>query len=63
MLDKQKNKGVPTKYLRNVNVRWGAFDLTDLLEMRFANEEIKYFDVLDGDLFVCEGGEPGRSAV
>lgn len=34
MLDAAKNKGLPRPYLRNINVRWGVFDLTDLLEMR-----------------------------
>lgn len=63
MLDKAKNKGEPTTYLRNVNVRWGAFDLTDLAQMRMTPEERSAFGIRDGDLLVCEGGEPGRAAV
>lgn len=63
MLDATKNKGEPVAYLRNVNVRWGAFDLSDLLEMRATAEEREELAVRDGDLFVCEGGEPGRCAV
>jgi type I restriction enzyme S subunit len=63
MLDKVKNKGTPTKYLRNVNVRWGAFDLTDLEEMRVTDVERARFTIEDGDLLICEGGEPGRCAV
>ena len=39
MLDKAKNKGEPKPYLRNLNVRWFAFDLSDVLEMRFLPEE------------------------
>jgi hypothetical protein len=35
MIDKQKNKGEYQPYLRNTNVRWERFDLSDLLEMRF----------------------------
>ena len=31
MLDKQKNQGILAPYLRNVNVRWGDFELDDLL--------------------------------
>jgi type I restriction enzyme, S subunit len=31
MLDKAKNKGVPRPYLRNINVRWFDFDLSNLL--------------------------------
>ena len=34
MLDKEKNTGNYRKYLRNINVRWFSFDLSDLLEMR-----------------------------
>jgi type I restriction enzyme S subunit len=63
MLDKVKNKGTPTKYLRNINVRWGAFDLTDLEEMRVTDVELARFTIEDGDLLICEGGEPGRCAV
>lgn len=63
MLDKTKNKGVLHPYLRNVNVRWGAFDLTDILQMRFENDEEEKYSVKYGDLVVCEGGEPGRCAV
>ena len=35
MLDQNKNRGVPTPYLANVNVRWGEFVLDDLRVMRF----------------------------
>ncbi len=64
MLDKAKNlAGEPLPYLRNVNVRWGSFDLGDLLTMRFTKTEAEKFLIRDGDLLVCEGGEPGRCAV
>ncbi|PVX27891.1 restriction endonuclease subunit S [Sphingomonas pokkalii] len=63
MLDAAKNVGQPVAYLRNVNVRWGAFDLSDLQEMKVSAEEAVELRVRDGDLFVCEGGEPGRCAV
>ena len=63
MLDRAKNRGTPAAYLRNVNVRWGEFDLSDLREMRFTEREMGVFDIRDGDLLVCEGGEPGRAAV
>jgi len=63
MLDAAKNKGLPRPYLRNINVRWGVFDLTDLLEMRIQDEEVERYSVLKGDLVVCEGGEPGRCAI
>ena len=63
MLDRTKNEGVPRKYLRNVNVRWFDFDLSDLLEMRFEDSELVKFALRRGDVLMCEGGEPGRSAV
>ncbi|MCY4341148.1 MAG: restriction endonuclease subunit S [Gammaproteobacteria bacterium] len=63
MLDKAKNKGIPQRYLRNINVRWFDFDLSDVLEMRFADTELKEFSLRAGDVLICEGGEPGRAAV
>ena len=63
MLDASKNKGVPRQYLRNINVRWGSFDLSDLLEMRIQDSEIERYSICKGDLVVCEGGEPGRCAI
>nr|WP_233151045.1 restriction endonuclease subunit S [Sphingomonas sp. BT553] len=63
MLDAAKNKGDHVPYLRNVNVRWGEFDLSDLFDMRVTPDEYNDLAVQDGDLFVCEGGEPGRSAI
>ena len=63
MLDKAKNTGDPHPYLRNANVRWGGFDLADVLEMRLEPEEVSEVSVQRGDLVVCEGGEPGRCAV
>jgi type I restriction enzyme S subunit len=63
MLDKLKNKGEPTTYLRNINVRWGSFDLADLAQMRMTPDERGAFGIRDGDVLVCEGGEPGRAAV
>ena len=63
MLDKKKVEGTPLYYLRNVNVRWESFDLSDLLEMPFKAEEIDRYSIKKGDLVICEGGEPGRCAI
>ena len=63
MLDKSKNTGAPRRYLRNVNVRWFDFDLSDVLEMRFEDAELPEFALQAGDVLICEGGEPGRAAV
>ena len=63
MLDGIKNQGISRKYLRNLNVRWFDFDLSDLLEMKIQDEELLRCSVQKGDLLVCEGGYPGRSAI
>ncbi|HSI10677.1 MAG TPA: restriction endonuclease subunit S [Chthoniobacter sp.] len=51
------------RYLRNTNVQWGRFDLSDLAQMDFSAVERAKFELRFGDLLVCEGGEPGRCAV
>lgn len=63
MLDKTKNKGTPRRYLRNVNVRWFDFDLTDVFEMPFEDDELEEFALHSSDVLICEGREPGRAAV
>ena len=63
MLDQKKNKGDLLPYLANVNVRWGSFELDDLREMRFEHHELNRFGLKNGDIVVCEGGEPGRCAI
>lgn len=63
MLDKGKNTGIPQKYIRNINVRWFSFDVSDLLQMRIEPQEIDKYTIRNGDLVICEGGEPGRCAV
>ena len=63
MLDKAKNKGTPRPYLRNINVRWFDFDLSDVLLMPFEDSELEEYSLRFGDVLICEGGEPGRAAV
>lgn len=64
MLDKAKHKeGESLPYLRNINVRWGAIDTSDLSTMNFKKDEIERFGLEAGDVLVCEGGEPGRAAM
>jgi type I restriction enzyme S subunit len=63
MLDKSKNQGIPVKYLRNINVRWFSFETDDLLTLLASPDEIEKLSIADGDLLICEGGEPGRCAV
>lgn len=63
MLDKEKNQGELRPYLRNLNVRWFGFDLSDIQYLRAMDEELDNISVRKGDLVICEGGEPGRAAV
>jgi type I restriction enzyme S subunit len=63
MLDQAKNRGDLRPYLANVNVRWGEFDLQDLREMRFEQDELETYGLKFGDIVMCEGGEPGRCAI
>jgi len=63
MLDEKKNRGEPLPYLANINVRWGEFNLADLREMRFEDNEKERFGLKFGDIVMCEGGEPGRCAI
>ncbi len=63
MLDKNKNVGEEVNYLANINVRWFTFNLNDLKELKMTSEERKKLSIKNGDVFICEGGEPGRAAV
>lgn len=64
MLDaKQQTGSHPTPYLRNINVRWGTFDVSDVAVMDVAPHELERVLAVEGDVIACEGGEPGRAAV
>ncbi len=51
------------KYLRNVNVKWGVIDLSNVKEMDFSEKEEESYNLLKGDILVCEGGDVGRTAI
>jgi type I restriction enzyme S subunit len=64
MLDASRQTGLERKrYLRNANVQWFGFELEDLNEMDFSRADQVEFALAPGDVLVCEGGQPGRSAV
>ena len=65
MLDKKKQSSEidQYKYLRNANVQWFRFDLSDVFEMEFNEKDRKNCELKFGDVLVCEGGEPGRAAI
>lgn len=64
MLDSKKHTtGKLLPYLNNLSVRWNNVDTSNLPMMYFDDDELDRFGLRTGDVVVCEGGEPGRSAV
>lgn len=67
-LGKMLNKAVRTgpnqvPYLRNENVKWGRFDLSDIRTLHVDEDALERYRLREGDVLVCEGGAIGRSAV
>lgn len=64
MLDEKRQVGVSAiPYLRNTNVQWDRVEVSDLKQMDIDPAERERYCVRQGDLLICEGGQPGRSAV
>ena len=64
MLDQKQQTGAHGRcYLRNANVQWFRFDLAEVFTMDFDDDARETFRLIDGDLLICEGGEPGRAAI
>ena len=64
MLDaKQQTGECSYPYLANFNVQWFRFNIENLNRMDFDEDDRAEFELKDGDLLVCEGGEIGRCAV
>jgi type I restriction enzyme S subunit len=53
----------PKPYMRNKNVQWGVIDTSEMFEMDFTRREMEKFSLRNGDLLMCEGGVPGRTAI
>lgn len=62
-LNAKNTKGRKYKYLTTSNVYWDYFELSNLKEMYYTEDEIKKYSVKYGDLLVLEGGDVGRSAI
>jgi type I restriction enzyme S subunit len=60
---KEKNRPPRLPYLRNANVQWDRFELSDVFKMHFSEHESAKYRVEPGDLLVCEGGIVGRAAI
>lgn len=64
MLDSKRQTGTTSfYYLANFNVQWFHIDTTKLNKMDFDIKDQLEFQLTDGDILVCEGGEIGRCAV
>ena len=64
MLDAKHQTGKDSyPYLANFNVQWFRFNIENLNQMDFDEDDRVEFELKDGDLLVCEGGEIGRCAV
>lgn len=64
MLDAKQQTGRNSyPYLANFNVQWFRFNLENLNKMDFDEKDRAEFELREGDLLVCEGGEIGRCAV
>jgi type I restriction enzyme, S subunit len=65
MLNEERRLGpTPLPYLRNANVRWDDFDLTDVATMDFPEMDRSRYRLRVGDLLICEGGAGvGRAAI
>ena len=60
---KKNENDLEVPYITAGNVFWENVDVDDLSTMRATPDEIKKYQVKNGDLLVCEGGESGRSAI
>lgn len=64
MLDSKQQTGQQRyPYLANTNIQWFRIDLQELREMDFSESDRIEFELKEGDLLVCEGGEIGRCAI
>lgn len=62
-LNSKNTSGAKYKYITTSNVYWDHFELDNLKEMYYTEEEVEKYSVQYGDLLVLEGGDVGRSAI
>lgn len=62
-LNSKNTNGTKHKYITTSNVYWDHFELDNLKEMYYTEDEIDKYSVKKGDLLVLEGGDVGRSAI
>ena len=62
-LNSSNLKGQLMTYITTSNLYWDRFELGNIKQMRFTDEEIEKCTATFGDLLVCEGGDVGRAAI
>lgn len=62
-LNSRNTTGSKHKYITTSNVYWDHFELNNLKEMYYTDEEVEKYSVKKGDLLVLEGGDVGRTAI
>ena len=50
-------------YLRAINVQWDNISVDNLSKMWCNPSEVSKYEIMNGDLLVCEGGEVGRCGI
>ncbi|MCL0052310.1 restriction endonuclease subunit S [Peptococcaceae bacterium] len=60
---KIKDEEIECKFLRTSNVLWEGIKLQKLDTMFVSRRELEKLKVGRGDIFVCEGGDVGRTAI
>lgn len=62
-LNQKNTVGSKHKYITTSNVYWNHFELDNLKEMYYTDEEVEKYSVVKGDLLILEGGDVGRTAI
>ena len=62
-LNASDREGKLLEYITTSNMYWDHFELENLKEMYFKDDEIEKCTIRKGDLLICEGGDIGRSAI
>ena len=63
MKGKNASLGEQFSYLKGRNLQWGDVQVDSLETMHFSSSERVQYELLAGDLLVCEYGEVGRCAI
>lgn len=50
-------------YLKSQHVQWGRVRTEDLPSMWASESDLAKYEIVDGDLLVCEGGDVGRAGI